>query len=270
MKAAVGAAVLVAALAAMRAPALAAPAARPTITLGGAQVVESLVADLAYFYRHAVRDAPRFTLTAGGTGAGIADTARHITDGGLVTRVLDAADPPGLVFTRLARSGVCLVSNRANPVATLSHAQLQDLVAGRVTSWSGFAGSKRTDAVTPVALAATTGTNRVFASAFVDDGTPVAWRPVTLLTSAQARDYVEQTPGAFGYVDLALTAQLHVIAYEGVGCTRQTVRDGTYAAALPIGIVTRGRPRGALARFLRWARSSPTAQRVIGTRYVVG
>jgi phosphate transport system substrate-binding protein len=249
----------------------AAPAhAAPTLTMSGEQVTQALVADLAYFYRHAVPRPPRFALTGGGTSAGIADAARGITDAALVSRGLGAGDPPGLVLTRLARSGVCLVSNRANPVPAMNRAQLQDLVAARLTSWGDVPGAPRTDTIVPVALPPTTGAGRVFDAVFVDDATPVAWTPVTLLTGTQERDYVEQTPAAFGYVDLALTGPLHVIAYEGVGCTRETIRTGAYPAQRPLGIVTRGRPRGALARFLRWARTSATARRVIATRYVAG
>src|SRR5205085_12241355 len=103
---------------------------------------------------------------------------------------------------------------------------------------------------------------------FVDDETEFGWRAVTLQTSAQARDYVEQVPAAFGYVDLALSAPLHVLTYQGVGCTRATIRNGSYPARRPLGIVTRRRPRGALKRFLRWVRTSRTARRVIATRYV--
>jgi phosphate transport system substrate-binding protein len=240
------------------------------ITLSGQDIVAALVADLAYFYRHAVPGAPRFALTTSGTSGGMADTARGIADGGMVSRALAPGDPPGLVLTRLARSGVCLISNRANPIPSISRAQLQDLVAGRVTSWSGFAGSRRTDTITPVVLAPTVGGGRVFQNVFVDETTPVAWSPVTMISSTQARDYVEQTPSGFGYADLALTGPVHVIAYQGVGCTQQTIRDGSYPASRPLGIVTRGAPRGALGRFLRWVATSPTARRVIASRYVPG
>jgi phosphate transport system substrate-binding protein len=249
--------------------AAAAAAAPPrAIVLNGQDIVAALVADLAYFYRQAHPGAAPFSLTTGGTGAGIADTTRGIADGGMVSRALTTGDPPGLVLTTLARSGLCLVSNRANPIASITRAQLQDLVAERVTSWSGFAGSRRTDAIAPATLAPTTGGGRVFQSVFVDDATPVGWAPVTLISSTQERDYVEQTPSAFGYADLALTGPLHVIAYEGVGCTRQTVADGSYPAGRPLGIVTRGSPRGALARFLRWVHASATARRVIASTYV--
>jgi phosphate transport system substrate-binding protein len=247
----------------------AAPAhAAPTITMSGSVVTRSLVADLAYFYRHAVDDPPGFSLVGGVTATGIADAQRGISDAGMVSRALASGDPADLRLTTLARSGVCLVTNRANPVAGITRAQIQDIVAGRVTSWSQVPGSPRSDPIVPVALDPTTGGAQVFQTVFVDDATPALYHPVTLAADTQVRDYVERTPPAFGYVDLALTGPLHVARYDGVGCTRATIRAATYPASRPLGVVTRGEPRGALARFLRWVRTSRRARAVIATRYV--
>jgi phosphate transport system substrate-binding protein len=242
--------------------------AAPTITMSGSSVAEALVADLAYFYGHAVHRPPRFSLVGGGTGTGLADAARGVVDAGLVSRNLVAGDPPGLVLSPLALSGVCLVTNRANPVRNLTFGQLQDIVAGRVTSWAQVPGATRMDAIVPATLDLTAGARQVFESVFVDPATPELYAPRTFATAAQIRDFVEQTPGAFGYADLALTAPVHRVAYQGVPCTRTTVRLGTYPAQRPLGVVTRGRPHGALARFLRWAVRSRTARRVISSRYV--
>jgi phosphate transport system substrate-binding protein len=249
--------------------AAAAPArAQTTITMSGDQVVQALVADLAYFYRHSVRNPPQFGLSGGNTSTGIADTQRGVSNAGLVSRNLLADDPPGLVLTPLAESGICLISSRQNPVPNLTRAQLQDMVAARVTNWSQIPGSPRRDPIVPVGRAPFTGAGQVFQSVFVDVTTPLAWQQRTVLTSAQVRDVVEQTPGGFGYVDLALTEPVHVIPYEGIDCTRATIRNATYPARRPLGIVTRGRPRGELARFLRWATTSRKARQVIATRYI--
>jgi phosphate transport system substrate-binding protein len=231
-------------------------------------VTRALVADLAYFYSHAVRDPPRFSLAGGVTGSGIADAERRVVSAGLVARDLLPSEPADLVLTRLALSGVCLVTNLANPVPAMTRAEVQDVVAGRVTSWSQIPGSRRTDAIVPVGLDPGAGTWQVFVSTFVDIGTPLAYRPITLGTDLQARDYIEQTPAALGYLDLSMTGPVHVMRHEGVGCTRAAIRSGAYPAARPLGIVTRGRPRGELARFLRWARTSRVARRVIATRYL--
>ena len=94
-------------------------------------------------------------------------------------------------------------------------------------------------------------------------------RPRTFLTAAQVRAFVEATPGAWGYVDFAFTDRLHVLRYDGVACDRATIRSGAYPAQRPLGLVTRGRPRGPVARFLRWVAASRKARQVIATRYLI-
>ena len=107
----------------------------------------------------------------------------------------------------------------------------------------------------------------MFASAFIDPGTRCPSRR-SFSTAAQQRQFVLSTPGAWSYVDLLYTAGLNVVAYEGIPCTRATVLSGAYPATRPLGIVTRGAPRGAVGRFVRWVRTSRVARRVIATRYV--
>ena len=269
-----GAAVIVAVLAASAALATAAPAPEGSVArasvirMSGQQITQALVADLAYFYRHRVRRPPRFELTAGGTAAGLADLARGITDAALVSRDLAGDDPRGLRLHRLALSGVCLASNNTNPVPAMSRSLVQEIVAGRVTSWSQVPGSARTDPIRPVELDPGTGAARVFEQVFLDEGTPIAWDAATLLLSIQARDYVKATPAAFAYLDLAAAGPVHAIPFEGQPCTRASVRDGRYPARRPLGIVTKGRPKPALRKFLRWIRTSRTAHRVLDRRYV--
>jgi phosphate transport system substrate-binding protein len=227
-----------------------------------------VVADLAYFYGRASSAAPRFSLVGGGTATGITDAARGIVDAGMVSRELGPNDPPGLVLTPIAISGICLVTNRANEVPALNHGQVQDLLAARVGSWSQVAGSARRDAIVPVTLDPAAGARSVFDATFVDAATQVAYAPRVFRTAAQVRGFVAATPASWGYVDVAFTRGLHTVMYEGVSCTRDTIRSGAYPARRPLGVVTRGRPRGAVARFLRWVANSRKAREVIETRYV--
>lgn len=239
-----------------------------TITMSGASPARAVVADLAYFYRREHADAPRFSIVGGGTGTGIADAARGIVDAGLSGRALTADDPRGLRFTPLAVSAICLVTNPANPVPNFTHAQVQALAAGTISSWAGVPGAAGDAPVARVGFDVTSAARAVFLSSFVDLGTPLA--PATTFTaSAQVRDYVAATPAAFGYVDLEFARRLHAVPYEGVPCTRATVADGTYPGRRVLGFVTRGRPKAPLARFLRWVATDATARRVITTRYVV-
>lgn len=249
-------------------PPAASAQAPPTITMSGAVPAAAIAADLAYFYRRTLERPPRFEIVGGTTVTGLSDAARGVTDIGLVTRPLVAGDPDGLVFRPVARSGVCLVSNRANPVPGLTRAQVGDLVATRVTNWAQVPGATRSDAVVAGGLAAGAGTRLVFEGTFLDPSTPLAYAPRTFTSSAQVRDYVKGTPNAWGYVDLAFTAGVHVIPYEGVDCSRATVSSGAYPARTELGFVTRGEPKRRVAAFLRWVRRSAKARQVIGSRYV--
>jgi phosphate transport system substrate-binding protein len=240
----------------------------PTITISGAFTATALTADLAYFYRRAVPSPPRFDLVGGRTVTGIADVARGISDIGLATRPLGPGDPDGLVFTPYARTGICLVTNRVNPVPGLTRAQVQDLVAARVTSWPQVAGSPRGDPIAAGALTAGGGSRTAFETTLLDPETPQLYAPRTFITAAQMRDFVKVTPNAWGYVDLAFAAELHVVPFEGIPCTRATVASGAYPARTELGFVTRGQPKGRVARFIRWVRGSRNARRVIATRYV--
>ena len=244
------------------------PAATPTINMSGASPAQALVADLAYFYRRETRNPPRFSLVGGGTGTGIADAARGIVDAGLSGRVLESDDPAGLVFTPLALSAICLVTNVANRLPSLTRAQIQDMVAGRVATWSQVPGSPLTDAVVPVAFDPTSAARSVFVGVFVDVDTPIAYSPRTFTATSQVRNFIAATPAAWGYLDMVFARGLHAVPYEGVPCTRATLVSGAYPARRTMGFVTRGRPRGALARFLRWTATDGTARRVINTRYV--
>jgi phosphate transport system substrate-binding protein len=249
-----------------------APAARAAapddIKMSGASTTRALVADLGYFYRHQTHDAPVVDLSSGVSGTGIADAARGVVDAGLVSRALEPGDPKGLVLSTIATSGLCLITNPANRVPNLTRAQIQDIVAGRVTDWSQVPGATVTGPIAAAALDRTAGGRSVFVAAFVDPLTTFGWQAQTFQTGEQVRAYVAATPNALGYDDLVLASRLHSIPYEGVACSRSTIKSGAYPASRPLGIVTRGKPKGALARFLHWVWTSPTAKRVIATRYI--
>ena len=171
-------------------------------------------------------------------------------------------------FTPFALSAVCLVTNVANPLAELTRAQVQDLVARRATTWDQVSGSPRSDAIHSAGGELGTGFRSVFLAIFVDAATVFVEADRTFATAPQTRDYIRADDAAWGYVDLAYATGLHVVPFDGVGCTRKTVGDGSYPGRRELSFVTRARPGRAAARFIRWVRTSPVARRVIATRYV--
>ena len=263
----------VAAAAAMALPA-AAPAPAHTaattsqIRISGSNTALPLVADLAFFYRRSVRHPPRFNIVGGGTQAGIVDAARGISDIGMSSRGRDPSDPAGTVFSRFARSAVCLVTSKDNPVPGFSRDQVQSLVSGQTTNWSQIAGSARTDDTIAAGLGPGTGERNAFLRLFVDLDTPVAYTQRTLANARQVRQYIEGTPNAWGYVDFAFSSGLHVLPFDGVPCTKTEILAGRYPGIFDVNYVTHGAPKGAVKRFVDWTRTSRLAHRIISTRYV--
>lgn len=244
-----------------------APRHRATVSISGSPTALPLVADLAYYYRQAVPRPPVFSLVAGGSEAGVFDAARRITDIGLATRAPSASDPASVRFTPFARSAVCIVTNRGNPVPSLTRAQLAQLLSGQTASWRDVTGSGDAELL-GASLAPGNGADAVFLAAFVDLATPVAYTPRTFATPSQLRAFVASNGNAWGYVDLAFTNHLHAVAFEGVPCSRETVVSGSYRGAYDLSFVTRRTPSRAASKFMRWVRTSPTARRVIQTRFV--
>ena len=53
-------------------------------------------------------------------------------------------DPGGLVFNRIARDGVCIVTNPSNRLAQhLARRQVQAIFSGRVRNWSQVPAHRR-------------------------------------------------------------------------------------------------------------------------------
>ena len=249
------------------------PAPRPSqVTISGSETTGALVADLIHFYRAELRrrgdPVPRFSLTFPGTAAGISDVFTRVTEIGLAARDRIADDPRILRFTPIAISGVCVVTNRANPVSDLSSAQIRQIAAGTLALWSAVRGATRADALDVWRFPPREGAQLVFERTFLgatDDFTAPA-RQVP--TSSLMRRELAARANAFGFLDVAYTAGLNVVRVDGIACDRNTVRTRVYPARRRLNLVTRGRSSPAAMRFIAWVRSSATARRVIATRYV--
>lgn len=185
----------------------------------------------------------------------------------MVTRGRLASDPPALQFTPFARSAVCLVTNKANPVPNLTLAQVAELVGGSPARWADVTGIGDAPII-GASLVPGSGGAAVFMSEFVDYATPVTYVPRTFVTPPQLAAFIESTPNAWGYLDLAFSGRLHTVPYQGVGCTRDAVLAGKYRGIYNLSFVTTKPVSPAARRFMRWVRTSPAARKAIARRFV--
>jgi phosphate transport system substrate-binding protein len=250
--------------AAAAAVALAAPAASQaaTVTLSGSTTVYPLAVDLAKAYNRKTRT--NFRILQGGSDIGVADAAAGRVSLGMSSRDPKQGDPGGITFYRIARDGICLITNKSNPVRNLSRAQVQALYTGSITNFSEVGGANRT--VNPIARTAPSGTQDAFQALFLN---PVRQSASVRLvaSSGLVQRAVQGDPGGIGYVSLRFAGGTNAAAYNGVACTLRNAKSGTYPGSRNLYFIARGKAKGAAAGFVKFARSRAAAG-IVARNYV--
>jgi len=245
-------------------PAAADAQSRGTVTISGSTSVFPLMQPLARAYVRSEGRGTRFRIAQGGSDVGVADAAAGRVTLGMSSRDPRAGDPGGIVFSRIARDAVCVITNSANRVSNISQQQAQGLFGGTIRDFGAVGGSGGVDVVV---RSAPSGTQDAFQSLFLGSTRPTSTAQ-TVASNGLVQQAVRSNPRAVGYVSLAFTRGVNVASYQGVACTLRNARSGQYPGTRNFFVVSRGRPRGAALAFYRWIRRDRDAQRIIADGYV--
>ena len=288
-------------------------AAKSTITMSGSTSVHPLAVALAKAYVTKFPGRVKFKIREGGSDTGITDVAHGRVSIGNSSRDYQDGDPGGLQFNKIARDGVCVVTNPDNRIANFSQDQVQAIFSGQIRRWEDVEGSQasgpidlvvRTQAsgtqdafqnifmgqdlrVAPSAsqkssnglveqavrsdeqaigyvdLNFTSGTQDAFQNIFMGPDLRVASSASQKATNGLVQSSVRSDESGIGYVDFRFTGGTHAVSYKGVACTLRNAKSGQYPGLRNFWFVTRGAPKGALAKFIKWAQRDKTAQRKI-------
>lgn len=256
---------LLAALLALTLPA-AAPA-KSTITMSGSTSVFPLVKQLATNYVRQNPGAAQFRLLQGGSDIGINDVARGRVTFGMASRDPQRSDPGGLVFNRIARDGVCIVTHPRNPLRNIGRETVQAIFAGRIRNWSAVPGARQKGPIDLITRTPSSGTADAFQSIFMGLNLRVAGNASPKATNGLASQAVRSNPAAIGYLDFTFTAGTAVTPYQGVPCNLRNAKSGQYGGVRNLWLVSRGRASGDAGRFLRWV-TGPRGQRIVAKGWV--
>jgi phosphate transport system substrate-binding protein len=259
-----GAAALAAALTAVAIPTAA--DAKPVITMSGSTSVAPLAAKLAKKYLSVCHRCVSFKLLQGGSDVGIADVSHGRVTIGNSSRDPKPGDPPGLVFNRIARDGICLITNNSNPVANLSQQQVQAIFSGQARSWSGVPGASG-GTIDLIVRTAASGTQDAFQKIFMGTA-KVSATAAQKASNGLIQQAVKSDPNGIGYVSFAFTQGVHAAAYQGVACNLRNAKSGQYGGLRNFWMVTRGAPTGATKKWINWAANSRAARAITATEWV--
>jgi phosphate transport system substrate-binding protein len=252
-------------------PAAAVAAAKTIVSMSGSTSVYPLAVQLATKY-NSLHHNVGFRIFQGGTDIGINDVAHGRVTLGNASRDPQSGDPGGLSWTKIARDGVCVITNTSNPLAGLSQSGVQAIFDGSVSSWSSVPGAHVHGAIDLISRTASSGTLDAFQQIFMGGTGPGALRVSGTAVEKTSEGLVEQQvqadPNAIGFVSLHFTGGTHAVPYQGVPCTLRNAKSGEYKGVRNFWMVSRGKPKGTAKRFLSWVGHSRAARSIINSGWI--
>jgi phosphate transport system substrate-binding protein len=209
-----------------------------------------------------------FKILQGGSNVGISDVSKGRVSIGASSRDPAPGDPGGLVFTRIARDALCIITNNSNPLGNITQDTIKKIFLGPTyTDWSQVPGAPITGGIDPIGRAPTSGTHDAFRNIFLggtNQGSFVAGKA----SNGLVQQGVQSDSRAIGYVSLAFTSGVHVVNYNGVACTLRNAASFQYGGVRSFYFVTRGAPVGGVKKFINWVTHSNKANNIISTDWV--
>ena len=209
-----------------------------------------------------------FKILQGGSNVGISDVAKGRVSIGASSRDPAAGDPGGLVFTKIARDAICIITNNSNPLGNITQDTVKKIFLGPTfTNWTQVPGAPISGSIDPIGRAATSGTHDAFKNIFLG-GTNQGSFVAAKSSNGLVQQGVQSDDHGIGYVSLAFTSGVHPVAYNGVDCTLRNAASFQYGGVRSFYFVTRGAPVGKVKKFIGWVTSSNKANKVVGTDWV--
>ena len=242
--------------------------AKTTILMSGSTSVYPLEVKIAQAYAKKYPGEVKFSISQGGSDIGIGDVARKRVSIGASSRDLQSGDPGGLVFNKIARDGVCVVTNPDNAIANLSQEQVQDIFSGKVRRWDDVEGAKVTGPINLNTRTQASGTQDAFRNIFMGPSLNVAPSASQKASNGLVQSAVAGDKNAIGYVDFKFTDGKFAVPYQGVACNRRNAKSGQYPGVRNFWFVTLGQPKGAVKKYIDFARSPAIQSSIVAKDYV--
>ncbi len=240
----------------------------PVITMSGSTSVAPLASLLAkgYLKDKKLKGKLKFKLAQGGSDVGVSDVAAGRVSIGNSSRDPKSSDQ-GVVFNKIAKDAICLITNPSNKLPNLTQAQIQSIFSGAVRNWEDIPGATTTGPINLVARTAASGTQDAFQKIFMGSKS-VSSTASTKASNGLVQQTVKDDKNAIGYVSADFTPGTNAAAYAGVPCSLANAKSGQYGGVRTFYMVTRGAARGGTAKFINWVQNAPAAQKIIGTHWV--
>jgi phosphate transport system substrate-binding protein len=226
------------------------------LNIGGSTSVLPLAQKLATAYHQAFPKIPAPRVGGGQSDIGISGAASGQFDIGDSSRdPIPGVDPKGLFFTKIARDGVCVITNTSNPISNLSQESVEGIFTGKIRDWSQVPGAKVAGAIDLFDRDGASGTQDAFQHIFLGEAQKISTGATAETSNGLEQLHVEKDPQAVGFVSFAYTSGVNPVGYQGVACNLNNAKSGQYGGVRNFWMVTKGAPKGEALKFINWVTS---------------
>ena len=204
------------------------------VATGGSTSMKNVIAALTEGFAE-VEPGVTVSYDPTGSGAGITGATDKTLDIGLSSRALKEDEKSAVDGTTVALDGIAIIVNKDSKVTDLSVEQLKKIFTGEIANWKEVGGED--GEIVLVGREAGSGTRDGFESIVdVKDSCKYAQE---LTATGAVISAVEANPLAIGYASLSAVGDtVAMVTVEGVACSEDTVKDGSYQIQRPFVFVT--------------------------------
>lgn len=194
----------------------------------------------------------RITVAAGGSGVGVQKVGEGLVDIGNAGRPLSDNEIAkyGLKSYAFAIDGVAAVVHPKNPVGSLTAVQVQEIFAGKITSWKSVGG--RDTAIHLFTRDEASGTREVFWEKLLKKGT-IADGANVVASNGAMKSALAGDPDAIGYVSIGhIDETVKAPTLDGVAPNQDNARSGKYPIMRKLYMNTKGEAQGLTGTFIKY------------------
>ena len=231
-----------------------ATAASNSIVLDGSTTVGPLAKTFASYFTK--KYGVRVTVSESGSGNGAKSLINGSCTIAAMSRAMKAAEIAAArtkgvnpVAHVVALDGLAMIVHPANPVRSLSKAQISNIYRGTITNWREVGGPNARIVV--IQRESNSGTQESFKELVSGKGVQITGSAETQSSNGSVKSRVSTTLSAIGFVGLGFVDRsVKIVAVNGVLPTLSMVKNGTYPVTRPLFFYTNGQPAGSVKQFI--------------------
>jgi phosphate transport system substrate-binding protein len=175
------------------------------------------------------------------------------------------------VFTKIARDGVCVITNPANHLSNINQQLVQQIFTGQVRNWSEVPGASASGPIDLFQRVASSGTQDAFQNIFLGENLKISPGASAEESEGTMRQAIIGDPNAIGFTSFSFTPGTNAVSYQGIPCTLRNAKSGQYQGVRNFWMVTKGAPKGAAAKFINWVVKprNKTVEKIVASDWIV-